>query len=43
MAMDEALFGYDTVWAAAGHPRAVLEITAADLQRTTGASRIDVT
>jgi prolyl-tRNA editing enzyme YbaK/EbsC (Cys-tRNA(Pro) deacylase) len=43
MAMDEALFGYDTIWAAAGHPRAVFEITAADLQRATGAGRIDIT
>jgi prolyl-tRNA editing enzyme YbaK/EbsC (Cys-tRNA(Pro) deacylase) len=41
--MDDALFGYSTVWAAAGHPRSVFEITAADLQRTTGGRRIDVT
>jgi prolyl-tRNA editing enzyme YbaK/EbsC (Cys-tRNA(Pro) deacylase) len=43
LAMDEALFGYDTVWAAAGHPRAVFEITPVDLERTTGARRIAVT
>lgn len=41
--IDEALFGYNTVWAAAGHPRSVFEITAADLQRTTGGQRIEVT
>ena len=41
--LDAALFGFDTVWAAAGDPRAVFEITAADLERTTGATRIDVT
>lgn len=41
--IDDALFDFDTVWAAAGHPRSVLEITAADLERTTGARRIDVT
>ncbi|MDF2983968.1 MAG: hypothetical protein K0Q69_3740, partial [Devosia sp.] len=32
-----------TVWAAAGDPRSVFEITAADLERTTGATRIEVT
>lgn len=41
--LDEALFGFDSVWAAAGDPRSVFEITAADLERTTGATRIDVT
>lgn len=43
MAMDEAFFAYETVWAAAGNPRSVFEITPADLERTTGAQRIDVT
>lgn len=41
--IDEALFGYNTVWAAAGHPRSVFEITAADLLRTAGGQRIEVT
>jgi prolyl-tRNA editing enzyme YbaK/EbsC (Cys-tRNA(Pro) deacylase) len=41
--LDDALHGYATVWAAAGDPRSVFEITAADLERTTGATRIDVT
>lgn len=41
--LDEALHGFATVWAAAGDPRSVFEITAADLERTTGAIRIDVT
>jgi prolyl-tRNA editing enzyme YbaK/EbsC (Cys-tRNA(Pro) deacylase) len=41
--LDEALFGFETVWAAAGDPRAVFEITAADLERTTGGTRIVVT
>jgi prolyl-tRNA editing enzyme YbaK/EbsC (Cys-tRNA(Pro) deacylase) len=41
--IDEALFGFETVWAAAGNPRSVFEVTAADLERTTGARRIDVT
>lgn len=41
--LDDALHNYGTVWAAAGDPRSVFEITAADLERTTGATRIDVT
>jgi prolyl-tRNA editing enzyme YbaK/EbsC (Cys-tRNA(Pro) deacylase) len=41
--LDQDLFRYDTVWAAAGDPRSVFEVTAADLERTTGAIRIDVT
>jgi prolyl-tRNA editing enzyme YbaK/EbsC (Cys-tRNA(Pro) deacylase) len=41
--LDQDLFNYDTVWAAAGDPRSVFEITAADLERTTGATKIDVT
>jgi prolyl-tRNA editing enzyme YbaK/EbsC (Cys-tRNA(Pro) deacylase) len=43
MVMDEAFFAYTTVWAAAGNPRSVFEITPADLARTTGATRMDVT
>lgn len=41
--LDQDLFQYGTVWAAAGDPRSVFEITAADLERTSGAKRIDVT
>jgi prolyl-tRNA editing enzyme YbaK/EbsC (Cys-tRNA(Pro) deacylase) len=41
--LDQDLFNYDTVWAAAGDPRSVFEISAGDLERTTGAKRIDVT
>jgi prolyl-tRNA editing enzyme YbaK/EbsC (Cys-tRNA(Pro) deacylase) len=40
--VDDALFGYGTVWAAAGNPRSVFEISAPDLERTTGALRIAV-
>ncbi len=41
--IDDALFAYDTVWAAAGNARAVFEISAPELMRTTGAIRMDVT
>jgi len=41
--LDQHLFDFDTVWAAAGNPRSVFEITATDLERTIGATRIDVT
>jgi prolyl-tRNA editing enzyme YbaK/EbsC (Cys-tRNA(Pro) deacylase) len=41
--MDRRLFDFPTIWAAAGNPRSVFEITAADLERTTGATPIDVT
>ena len=41
--VDQHLFGFGTVWAAAGNPRSVFEIAPADLERTTGAARIDVT
>ena len=41
--MDQKLFDFPTIWAAAGNPRSVFEITAADLERTTGATPIDVT
>jgi len=40
--IDEDLFAFKTVWAAAGHPRSVFEIAPADLERTTGARRICV-
>lgn len=41
--MDEDLFAFETVWAAAGNARSVFEITPSDLARTTGAVRISVT
>jgi prolyl-tRNA editing enzyme YbaK/EbsC (Cys-tRNA(Pro) deacylase) len=41
--LDEGLFAFETVWAAAGNPRSVFEITASDLLQTTGARRISVT
>lgn len=41
--MDRRLADFPTVWAAAGNPRSVFEITAADLERTTGATLIEVT
>jgi prolyl-tRNA editing enzyme YbaK/EbsC (Cys-tRNA(Pro) deacylase) len=41
--IDHKLFEFATVWAAAGNPRSVFEVTAADLERTTAATRIEVT
>lgn len=41
--MDRRLADFPTVWAAAGNPRSVFEIKAADLERTTGATPIEVT
>ena len=43
MSVDEGLFAFASVWAAAGNPRSVFEVTAPDLARTTNAIRIDVT
>lgn len=40
--LDEDLFLYESLWAAAGNPRSVFPITPADLERTTGARRICV-
>jgi prolyl-tRNA editing enzyme YbaK/EbsC (Cys-tRNA(Pro) deacylase) len=40
--MDRALFRYTTVWAAAGHPHAVFEITPTALQDLSGAPVADV-
>lgn len=40
--LDEDLFEFDEIWAAAGNPRSVFRITPADLERTTGARRICV-
>jgi prolyl-tRNA editing enzyme YbaK/EbsC (Cys-tRNA(Pro) deacylase) len=43
MLIDEQLFRFGTVWAAAGHPNGVFEISPQDLQRHTGAPVADVT
>jgi len=40
--IDENVFGFDSVWAAAGHPHAVFNLTPAQLQRMTGAPTVDV-
>lgn len=41
--IDEDLLNYQTIWAAAGNPRSVFEITPQDLVRTTGGKVICVT
>ena len=41
--MDQDLFAFQTVWAAAGNARSVFEIAPDDLARVTGAARITVT
>jgi prolyl-tRNA editing enzyme YbaK/EbsC (Cys-tRNA(Pro) deacylase) len=40
--IDEDLFQYDEIWAAAGTPRAVFQLTPADLQRITGGQVVSV-
>jgi prolyl-tRNA editing enzyme YbaK/EbsC (Cys-tRNA(Pro) deacylase) len=40
--IDEKLFGFDSVWAAAGHPHAVFNLTPAQLRAMTGAPTVDV-
>ncbi|MEZ5703383.1 MAG: YbaK/EbsC family protein [Burkholderiaceae bacterium] len=35
--IDEALFRFDVIWAAAGHPHGVFRLTPTELQRLTGA------
>lgn len=40
--IDRKLFGFDSVWAAAGHPHAVFNLTPAQLQAMTGAPVVDV-
>jgi prolyl-tRNA editing enzyme YbaK/EbsC (Cys-tRNA(Pro) deacylase) len=40
--IDEKLFGFDSVWAAAGHPHAVFNLTPAQLRAMTGAPMVDV-
>jgi prolyl-tRNA editing enzyme YbaK/EbsC (Cys-tRNA(Pro) deacylase) len=41
--IDRELFRFPTVWAAAGHPHAVFEVTPEALQRLSGAPVADVT
>jgi len=41
--IDERLFRFDVVWAAAGHPHAVFPLTPDQLRRYTGAPVADVT
>lgn len=40
--LDEDLLQYDTIWAAAGTPNAIFELTPADLQKITGARALQV-
>lgn len=40
--LDEDLMQYDTIWAAAGTPNAIFELTPADLQKMTGARALRV-
>lgn len=42
MLLDSDLFRYDSLWAAAGHPHAVFNLTPQELQRMTGADVADV-
>ena len=39
--IDQSLFRFDDIWAAAGHPHAVFQLSPADLQRLTGAPVAD--
>ncbi|MCY1368928.1 Cys-tRNA(Pro) deacylase [compost metagenome] len=41
--IDNQLFRFDVIWAAAGHPHGVFRLTPDDLQRLTGAPVHDVT
>jgi len=40
--IDEDLRQYSSIWAAAGHPHAVFELTPAELERLTGGTVLDV-
>ena len=40
--IDRELFRFDEIWAAAGHPHAVVKLTPQDLERLTGAPVADV-
>jgi len=42
MLLDEDLFGYESLWAAAGHPHAVFNLTPLQLETMTGAPAADV-
>lgn len=42
MLLDRDLFGFDSLWAAAGHPHAVFNLTPHQLQQMTGAQVADV-
>ena len=42
MLIDQDLFNFDSVWAAAGHPHAVFNLTAAQLEKMTGGTVADV-
>ena len=42
MLIDQSLFRFDQIWAAAGHPNAVFQLTPADLEWLTGAPVVDV-
>jgi prolyl-tRNA editing enzyme YbaK/EbsC (Cys-tRNA(Pro) deacylase) len=41
--IDEQLFRFDVIWAAAGHPHGVFRLSPADLKHLTGAPVHDVT
>ncbi|RYF33400.1 MAG: YbaK/EbsC family protein [Comamonadaceae bacterium] len=41
--IDRELFRFDEIWAAAGHPHAVVQLAPQDLERLTGAPVADVT
>jgi prolyl-tRNA editing enzyme YbaK/EbsC (Cys-tRNA(Pro) deacylase) len=41
--IDRELFRFDAIWAAAGHPHAVVQLAPQDLERLTGAPVADVT
>ena len=41
--IDRELLRFDVIWAAAGHPHGVFQLTPADLQRLTQAPVVDVT
>ena len=40
--IDQSLFRFDEIWAAAGHPNAVFKLAPSDLQALTGAAVVDV-
>jgi prolyl-tRNA editing enzyme YbaK/EbsC (Cys-tRNA(Pro) deacylase) len=40
--IDEELFGYDHIWAAAGTPHAVFRLTPSELTRMTGGKTVDI-